>query len=372
MTTIACSASIAILVVAWSEEAPSAPRVIATVLILLITLARLKLFTSRTDQLLNKSMLLSSIAVVLCDPGWKSLLTAHAVWLQQCSLDVWHSLFIISAGYLLLYCVNARERRSLSPRPRQIVVILGVTSISAIFCISQLRPERQLLHTSGAWPFAAYFWSYAITMALFCLPAVAIFFGDAVRGGSPRQVVFAALAAIFAIAGVASIIGIAVGATRIITGSADAGVLKSVESRVYGEYMAVFLAPLFATVTPSLVRLVQHRLELDKHSKAMTTLRPMWEDMLTEVPEVRFRLQRPDISGDSREEAARRMISEVSDAAVVLLGRAAAQERLLERGSSAADEANALMAAINSSKPAAARRYESLKFDVLTIAEHWK
>lgn len=66
------------------------------------------------------------------------------------------------------------------------------------------------------------------------------------------------------------------------------------------------------------------------------------------------------------------MSSEVSDAALVLLGRAAAQERLAERSGSAADEANALMAALGSSEPAAARRYQSLNFDIRTIAEHWQ
>lgn len=354
------------------NETPSAPRLIATILIVLITLARLTLFTSRTDQLLNNSMLFSSIAVALSDPGFNTFLNGRGVWMQQLSLDVWHSLFVVSAAYLLIYCVNARERRKLSTRPQQVVNTLLLVSIGSILVLSQMRPAGQLLHTSNSWPFAAYFWTYAAAMALLCLPAVAIFFGDSARGGTIRQIVFAALAALFAFAGIASIVSIAVGATQIVAGTADLAMRASVEKRVYGEYMAAFLAPLFATVTPSLFRSVQRRLGLDEHSKTMAALRPMWEDVLAEVPEVRFRLQGPDIQGDSRAEAARRMSSEVSDAALVLLGRAAAQERLAERSGSAADEANALMAALGSSEPAAARRYQSLNFDIRTIAEHWQ
>jgi hypothetical protein len=361
----------AVLALSWVDTHPSPVRIVATVTILVITAGRLLLRRSGTDDLLNMSMLLSAAAVTMCDPGFPLSSPLRDVWIRQASLDIWRFLFIVSAAYLLWYCVNAREQRRGERFAQAFIVSVTGVSIFAMCVMSASRPQDALLHQVPSTQLTVYFWAYAVAMTMLCGPAVAIFLTDAVRGGSYRQVIFATAAALLAIAGLVSIINIAVGVSEIVSGTADQSTVSSVETRIHGGFMAVFLAPLYATVTPSLVRNARERLGMDRSSKLMARVQPMWSDLVREVPEVRFRLEPADIKGESRTEAARRMVAETADAAMVLLGREAAQQRLSSRSGTAEDEAEALRCALTDATPAVDRPYRGLRFPIPDTARFW-
>lgn len=333
---------------------------------MIIGITAVKVATSTTprNSPLNSAMVCATVAVALCDPGFTEWVHQNAPAFEQLHLDVWHVAFICSAGKLAEFCLPVDHPKY--QNYRRSIWLAAATSSAVVLTLGRgWRTFAPLLHETTSWRFPAYYWVYAIIMGILSGAAVCMFIVATLREGGRRQRFFSVAAAIVAVAGIGSMLWIAYGTTLMALGLASEPVREGVTSRVYGAFMVTFLAPLYSTVLPSVVREVRTRW-------CIRRLRPMYNDLLIAVPAVQFEPppQYELLEGSYAQLLA--MQSLVSDAAVSLYQHESAQNYVRGAGApSPCMEAEALLEAIlNPSGVAADAR--SLQSSVSELAKEWK
>lgn len=362
--TVCIIGAVATISAAWLLEQPSLLRLLATTAVLAITAAKNLVATEPEDQILNSSMSITALAASLCDPGFRRLVREDLPCLQQLQLDIWHVLFVASAAGLTIYCLD-RSSRHYSLRKRLIFAYTSLAAISMVALGQAWNTEAPLLSQTDSARFSLYFWVYAVAMTVLSGCAVVIFSKATWREGNTRQRVLGIAASVIAVVGISSILWIAYGASLMTLGNASIAVEQNVITRVHGDFMVTFLAPLYATVIPSIQRDWSTRI-------AIRRLKPIWTDLLEAVPAARYPISEDEAAGSSARSQFHRMRSEVSDAAVSLFYRTAAQRYIdgVARPT-ALDEAAALnVAVLDPSRDESP--VHSLTHSTMAIAKAWK
>lgn len=291
------------------------------IILLTVALLRALFLHSRLDQRLTTMLVFWGFCALLRDPHIQDQLAEHLVdpsVIRQAT----HMFAMLASAAIIGACAlwAAPAERSTTglaaawhrPETQPIVYTVVLTMGLALFPLSApARAAGQTLEQHGGWQLIAYMVVYAAP-TIVAISAVAVLLIEAARQTK------SALAAVgFALAVVACAISLLDSTTRIINACFLYGGHRNAFTIWRSESNDVLFLPevtLIALVlTGPLVNRLAERMGLDKSSRQVRRLTPMWNDLSGAVPTVILQ-QRPDRA----DELAQRMSIEIWDTLIRL------------------------------------------------------
>lgn len=218
-------------------------------------------------------------------------------------------------GLFMLHHQPVREYRRRYPYWVTTTCILGVLFL----LLSRSARERgMLIQDALGWQYGAYFVLYCAMTIAACLYAMWLV-PPAWRKAADTNRDKAVLAIIFSVGSIGAInmAILAIGAVMASAG-VDNAFTRDTEVRASGELLLVFIGTSILTAVPSSVRALMALFRVDRDSRTVRSLQPIWHD-LAEIgtPEVVLRLSREDRPKTSAERLRRRR-TEIHDSIAIV------------------------------------------------------
>ncbi|MER2202469.1 MAG: DUF6545 domain-containing protein [Rhodococcus sp. (in: high G+C Gram-positive bacteria)] len=268
------------------------------------------------DMQINQVLIWGAITALLREPAVAQWIAPGETLLLN---DIWHFTLLMTTtsciGLFMLHHQPVREYRRRYPYWVTTTCILGVLFL----LLSRSARERgMLIQDALGWQYGTYFVLYCAMTIAACLYAMWLV-PPAWRKAADTTRDKAVLAIIFSVGSIGAInmAILAIGAVMASAG-VDNAFTRDTEVRASGELLLVFIGTSILTAVPSSVRALMALFRVDRDSRTVRSLQPIWHD-LAEIgtPEVVLRLSRDDRPKTSTERLRRRR-TEIHDSIAIV------------------------------------------------------
>ncbi|WP_067471640.1 DUF6545 domain-containing protein [Nocardia amamiensis] len=287
--------------------------------LVVVALTRVSLVrTTRMDRLINKALALAVASALLREPAIARQVDALIPGGLPILFDLWHFLFVLACvltvGMFLLWDRGIDGYQ----RPLRGLIVLACLLGVAFVVLSQ--PARQAsvsVPDQGGWRYAAYFIAYTGLLA-----GVSVYILDSVRRLRNRTTLARerlVVVIMFALGLCGTVVMTAMGA-GIVLDAAGVETAYTHWARVgaSGEGLLPFVLAAAIALTPSAFRALTRLLRVDRSSRQLRKLRPLWRSLTSAAPEVVLRLELRDRWAFSPAARLHRCRVEILDAAAIV------------------------------------------------------
>lgn len=293
----------------------------ATILTLLMitVVIRLPLVRStRMDRLINKALAVAVLSALLQEPVVAVRVDSLVPGGLPILFDLWHFLFVLAcsltAGVFLLW------DRGIDGYRRPLRLLVGLSCLLGVAFMVLSEPARRhgaSILALGGWRYGAYFLAYAgllVGVSLSILRSVVRLRRRTTTTGQALGV------AIMFILGLCGALVMTLMATGIVLNAAgvDTFYTRCVRAGVSGEGLVPFVFATTLALSPSTYRALTWLLRMDRSSRQLRRLRPVWRSLTSATPEVVLQLKRRDRWEFSPDARLHRCRVEILDAAAIV------------------------------------------------------
>lgn len=268
------------------------------------------------DKQINQVVIWGAITALLREPRVAQWIAPGETLLLN---DIWHfTLLMTTTSCVGLFMLH---HRSESEYRRQYPIWVATTcSVGAllVFLSRSARQRGMLVQDALGWQYGAYFVLYcamtiaACLYAMWLVPSVWQKAADTARDKAVLAIVF-----LVGSIGAVNMAILAIGAVMASAG-VDNAFTRDTEIRAGGELLLLFIGTAVLTTVPSSARALASLCRVDRDSRAVRFLQPVWHDLAeTGTPEVVLRLSREDRAKSPGERLGRRR-TEIHDSIAII------------------------------------------------------
>ena len=287
---------------------------LVAVLVIRVPLVR----STRMDRLINNAYVVAVLSALLREPAIARQVDSLVPGGLPTLFDLWHFLFLLACsltvGMFLMW------NRGIDGYRRPLRLLVGLSCLLGVVFMALSQPARDAgvsVPEMGGWRYGVYFVAYAGLLTGVSLYILGSVVKLRKRTTATREALVVAIMFALGLCGAVVMTSMAAG---IVLDAAGVDTFYTHWSRVgaSGEGLVLFVLAAAVALTPSTYRALTRLLRVDRSSRRLRQLRPIWRSLTSATPEVVLQLKRRDRWGFSPAARLHRCRVEILDAAAIV------------------------------------------------------